>query len=75
VLELVGSKVKHSRAFSLGVGAGADRFLVEGIASRGGGVAEFVSDAYGIEDKVLQQLKIALKPALLKPIRISGSTL
>jgi hypothetical protein len=73
VLSLVESKVKHSRSFSLGIGDSVDRELVIGIAQNGGGMYEFVSYNEPIETKILNQLKIALKPALLKPIRIQSS--
>jgi len=71
VLELVASKVKHSRSFSLGIGDSVDRALVIGIAKNAGGVHEFVSFQERIESKILNQLKMAQKPALLKPIRVS----
>lgn len=69
VLQLVASKVKHSRSFSLGIGSGADRALVQGIAENAGGTAEFVAVGDMIESTILNQLKTSLKPALLKPIR------
>lgn len=74
VLNLVASKVKHSRSFALGIGSGADRALVQGIAENAGGMAEFVAVGDMIESKILNQLKISLKPALLKPIRDAAAS-
>ncbi|ODM89710.1 Heat shock 70 kDa protein cognate 4 [Orchesella cincta] len=74
VLNLVSSKVKHSRCFSLGIGDGVDRALVSGIAKNGGGLCEFVTYNEMIESKILNQLKLALKPALLKPIRVESAS-
>lgn len=74
VLGLVASKVKHSRSFSLGVGGDVDRILVQGIAENAGGMYEFVSELEAIESKILNQLKTALKPALLKPIRDAAAS-
>lgn len=74
VLQLVSSKVKHSRSFSLGVGSGVDRVLVEGIAENAGGMSEFVTESEVIESKILHQLKTSLKPALLKPIRDASAS-
>jgi hypothetical protein len=62
--------VKHSRSFSLGIGSGVDRTLVMEIAKNAGGSYEFVTENEKIESKILNQLKIAQKPALLKPIRL-----
>jgi hypothetical protein len=66
--------VTHSRSFSLGIGDSVDRALVMGIAKNAGGTHEFVSYNERIESKVLNQLKIAQKPALLKPIRVGGTS-
>ncbi|ODM92945.1 Heat shock cognate 71 kDa protein, partial [Orchesella cincta] len=70
VLALVASQVKHSRSFSLGIGNGVDRNLVIGIAENAGGMYEFVTYNEMFETKILNQLKTALRPALLKPIRV-----
>jgi len=72
-LKLVASKVKHSRSFSLGIGDSVDKNLVIGIAKNAGGMHEFVSFHERIESKILNQLKIAQKPAVLKPIRVVNS--
>ncbi|CAL8069445.1 unnamed protein product [Orchesella dallaii] len=74
VLDLVASKVKHSRSFALGIGSDVDRHLVTGIAENGGGLSEFVTYSEMIESKILNQLKLALKPALLKPIRVESES-
>jgi len=71
VLSLVKSKVKHSRAFALGIGSRACRTLVSGIADGGGGTAEYVDNADQLQSTILKQLKVALRPALLKPIRVT----
>jgi len=70
-IALVASKVSHSRCFALGIGYDVDRNLVEGIAKNGAGTAEFVVENEIIEKKILHQLKISLRPALLLPIRTS----
>lgn len=67
--------VSHSRSFSLGIGTGVDRNLVIGIAENAGGMHEFVTYDEKIESKILNQLKIAQKPALLKPIRLGPAQL
>ncbi len=74
VLNLVASKIRHSRSFCLGIGSSVDRKLVTGIAENAGGTHEFVTSNEMIESKILNQLKIALKPALLKPIRVAGAS-
>lgn len=74
VLNLVRDKVKHSRSFAMGIGNSVDRLLVSGIAENAGGMAEFVADIGMMQSKILNQLKIALKPALLKPIRDASAS-
>ena len=59
-----------ARVFSLGIGSGASAALINGMAQVGGGVPEFVQNDEEIQTKVLNQLKIALKPSLLKPVRV-----
>ncbi|CAL8136304.1 unnamed protein product [Orchesella dallaii] len=71
VLELIKANVKHSRSFSLGIGDEVDRNLVIGIAENAGGTYEFVTCGERIESKILNQLKLALKPGLLQPIRVN----
>ena len=51
------------RVFGLGLGHGASRELVEGIARVGGGTADFVLGTE-LDEKVIAQLKTALQPAL-----------
>jgi len=74
VIDLVGTKVKHSRSFALGIGNGVDRNLINGIAEKGAGTAAFVVEEELIEKKILEQLRIALRPALLHPIRVANKT-
>jgi len=74
VIQLVASKVSHSRSFALGIGADVDRRLVEDIAKNGAGTFEFVIHGEVIESKILGQLKLALKPALLRPIRVASQS-
>jgi len=72
VVQLVKSRVTHSRLFCLGLGQhGSTRQqrLTE-IATAGGGTADFIPTPHEVQLAVLNQLKTALKPALLKPIRI-----
>ncbi|CAG7837495.1 unnamed protein product [Allacma fusca] len=70
VVNLIRNNKPFARVFSLGIGSGASVALVNGIATEGGGVAEFVTSNEKIETKVLDQLKIALKPSLLKAIPV-----
>jgi len=72
VHQLVKNKVAHSRSFALGIGHDVDRNLIEGIAKNGAGTAEFVVQNEMIETKILHQLKISQKPALLHPIRVAN---
>ena len=54
------------RVFTLGIGSGVSRHLVEGMARAGRGTARFVEggDAKSLRVNVLDQLKKALQPAL-----------
>jgi len=74
VLELIKTNATHSRCFSLGIGDEVDKDLVWGIAKNAGGTYEFVTYEEKIEGKILNQLKFALRPGLLKPIRIHGES-
>jgi secreted protein with Ig-like and vWFA domain len=70
-VQVIKNNKPFARVFSLGIGSDASVDLVNGIAKEGGGVAEFVlSSTEKIETKVLEQLKIALKPSLLKAVPI-----
>ncbi|XP_037037798.1 uncharacterized protein LOC119075459 [Bradysia coprophila] len=52
------------RVFTLGLGASALHYLVEGVATAGGGTAVFVDYNESMDKKVINQLKNALQPSL-----------
>eukprot|EP00162_Nutomonas_longa_P016051 comp22477_c0_seq3/m.55601 comp22477_c0_seq3/g.55601 ORF comp22477_c0_seq3/g.55601 comp22477_c0_seq3/m.55601 type:complete len:879 (+) comp22477_c0_seq3:28-2664(+) len=52
------------RVFSFGIGDGASRALVNGIARAGRGMAEFIANDERIEPKVMRQLRRAVQPVL-----------
>ncbi len=62
VLALVKANAATARVFALGIGHGASRHLVNGIARAGGGTAEFITPGERIEPKV-----VALCSRLLSP--------
>jgi len=64
VIQLIRRHSETTRVFTFGVGAGASRHLVRGLARAGGGSAEFISPGERIEVKVMRQLGKALAPAL-----------
>ncbi|KAI1145852.1 von Willebrand factor type A domain-containing protein [Nemania diffusa] len=51
-----------SRFFSLGIGSGASTALVEGIATAGNGVSQFVAEGEKMDRKMIRLLKGALMP-------------
>jgi hypothetical protein len=57
-------RASHSRCFALGLGHGASRALVEGIATAGRWAAAFVVGD-GLDRAVIAQLKQAMQPALI----------
>lgn len=72
VMKLIEGRKHRCRVFSLGIGRGASRKLVDGIAQVGGGTSIYANDNEKIETKILHQLKIALQPSLLKAIPVSA---
>lgn len=64
ILRLVRKHEHLGRVFSLGIGAAASRYLVNGLARAGGGIAEFSTYGEDLRPKVLQLLKNALLPHL-----------
>jgi hypothetical protein len=70
-MKIISERKPRCRVFSLGVGSGASKQLVDGIAMTGGGTSIYVADNEKIQTKILSQLKIALQPSLLKAIPIS----
>eukprot|EP00112_Aurelia_sp_Birch-Aquarium-sp1_P017502 Seg4063.1 transcript_id=Seg4063.1/GoldUCD/mRNA.D3Y31 product="von Willebrand factor A domain-containing protein 5A" protein_id=Seg4063.1/GoldUCD/D3Y31 len=64
ILRLVRKHEHLGRVFSLGIGAAASRYLVNGLARAGGGTAVFSTYGEDLRPKVLQLLKNALLPHL-----------
>ena len=64
VLELAARHASHARIFTFGIGAGASHHLVNGLARKGGGSAEFIYPGESIERKVVRQFGRLLSPAL-----------
>ena len=54
--------------FSLGIGSGASRSLVKGIARAGNGTAEFTGEGEDLRPKVMSQLKV-IKSSVVGAIR------
>jgi Ca-activated chloride channel family protein len=64
VLELAQKHAPHVRIFTFGIGAGASRHLVSGLARAGCGTAEHVSPGERVEPKVVRLFGRLLSPAL-----------
>jgi Ca-activated chloride channel family protein len=64
VITLVRKHSSATRVFAFGIGHGASRELVRGIARAGGGAAEFITPGERLEAKVVRQLGRALAPGL-----------
>ena len=75
VLNLVASKVAHSRTFSLGIGKRVDRDFIIRIAQHAGGMHAFLNHGESIYGPINEFVKTSLKPAILKPIRLGRSKL
>ncbi|MBM3122911.1 MAG: VWA domain-containing protein, partial [Chloroflexi bacterium] len=65
VIDLAGRHSDSTRLFAIGLGAGASRHLVQGLARAGRGVAEFIAPGERIEPKVMRQVGRALAPAVV----------
>ncbi|XP_037040285.1 von Willebrand factor A domain-containing protein 5A-like [Bradysia coprophila] len=64
VLGIVKANAHKVRVFTLGIGDAASHYLVEGVATAGGGTAVFVNYNESMDKKVINQLKNALQPSL-----------
>ncbi|KAI0539984.1 von Willebrand factor type A domain-containing protein [Xylaria digitata] len=58
------SEQHRSRFFSLGIGRGASTALVQGIATEGNGISQFVAEGEPMDKKMVRLLKGALTPHL-----------
>ncbi|KAJ2996073.1 hypothetical protein NUW58_g1087 [Xylaria curta] len=58
------SEQHQSRFFSLGIGQGASTALVQGIATEGNGISQFVAEGEPMDKKMVRLLKGALMPHL-----------
>jgi len=65
-IELVNRHSSTSRVYTLGIGYGADRHLVGGMARAGEGTAVYTTQGESITPKVVQQLKDSLQPGVSK---------
>lgn len=61
-IELVNKSSSTNRVYTLGIGYGADRHLVGGMARAGEGTAVYTTQGESITPKVVQQLKDSLQP-------------
>ena len=64
IMRLVESSPQRFRVFSFGIGSGASRELVNGIANAGRGKAVYVQNASEMEQKVLHIMNLAFSPDL-----------
>ncbi|XP_035700370.1 von Willebrand factor A domain-containing protein DDB_G0292740 [Folsomia candida] len=78
VISLVKQNAHNSRLFALGIGPSASHYLVQGIATAGGGTCAFVEGDDSIQNATLSQLKNSLQPSLteinLEWIGLSSAT-
>ncbi|KAK2846959.1 hypothetical protein Q5P01_009958 [Channa striata] len=63
VLNLVKKNSSSHRCFSFGIGEGASSALIKGLATEGGGHAQFITGTDRMQTKVMQSLRFALQPA------------
>ncbi|XP_019628134.1 PREDICTED: von Willebrand factor A domain-containing protein 5B1-like [Branchiostoma belcheri] len=64
VIDLVRANSSHTRCWTVGIGEGASRALIRGIAEAGRGRAEFVTEVDRMQAKLLLCLKRSLQPAI-----------
>lgn len=64
VLEYAHSHRKDTRIFTLGIGSGCSTELVNGLADKSGGAAEFVVEGEAMSPKVVQQLRRSMENGL-----------
>eukprot|EP01156_Anaeramoeba_ignava_P018450 Anaeramoba_ignava/a91814_52.p1 GENE.a91814_52~~a91814_52.p1 ORF type:complete len:497 (+),score=139.93 a91814_52:294-1784(+) len=65
VMKMIRRNSSTARCFSFGIGAGASRELVNGIARAGNGKAVFIDDSgKDLEKKVIKQIQRGMQPAL-----------
>ncbi len=64
VIALARRNAANARLFALGLGDGASRRLVKGLARAGGGTAAFAATGEDLRPKVMAQLKNGLQPAI-----------
>mmetsp|Transcript_39224 Transcript_39224/g.34914 ORF Transcript_39224/g.34914 Transcript_39224/m.34914 type:complete len:305 (+) Transcript_39224:841-1755(+) len=62
VIKTIKNNVSTGRVYSLGIGTGADRDLINGSSKAGRGLAQFVDDNEPTSDKVIHMLKHSMKP-------------
>ena len=64
VINLVRKHSGTTRVFTFGLGHGASRELVSGMARAGGGAAEFILEEKDLAAQVLRQFRRAMQPAI-----------
>ncbi|XP_056296400.1 von Willebrand factor A domain-containing protein 5A-like isoform X2 [Pseudoliparis swirei] len=64
VINLVKQNSGSHRCFSFGIGEGASSALINGLAKKGGGHAQFITGTDRMQPKVMQSLRFALQPAV-----------
>ncbi|XP_067236704.1 von Willebrand factor A domain-containing protein 5A-like [Chanodichthys erythropterus] len=66
VLDLVKHHAHSHRCFSFGIGEGASTALITGMAREGSGHAQFITGTDRMQPKVMQSLRLAMQPAVVK---------